>query len=173
MWVVALTLDKPLLVLKSKVLRGLTLRTFSTQREMSSSAMSKFYSGRPCKYGHTGLRYTRSKQCVDCALIAKKRHPTRNNPGVQSRYMKQWQKKNRSLCAYKARTREANKKHATPLWLDSTHISEMKLIYATCPEGHHVDHIIPLNSPYVCGLHVPWNLQHLPAKENVQKSNRF
>jgi hypothetical protein len=48
----------------------------------------------------------------------------------------------------------------------------IEAIFADCPEGHHVDHIHPLNGKASTGLHVPWNLQYLPDAENMSKNNR-
>ena len=63
---------------------------------------------------------------------------------------------------------KANKLNATPSWASLEDITQF---YKNCPELHHVDHIIPLQGKYVCGLHVLSNLQYLPAKDNINKSN--
>lgn len=56
----------------------------------------------------------------------------------------------------------------------------IKAIYLECARitnetgiPHQVDHIVPLKGKIVSGLHVPWNLQIIPARENRKKSNNF
>ena len=67
-------------------------------------------------------------------------------------------------------TYRCNKLLRTPKWADNAKIKD---IYLNCPTGYHVDHIIPLQGELVSGLHVEYNLQYLPAKDNLSKSNKF
>jgi hypothetical protein len=84
--------------------------------------------------------------------------------------IKLYYQNNKYLFAAKSAKRRAAKLQATPKWANLIAIKE---IYQTCPEGYHVDHIVPLQSSLVCGLHCEFNLQHLPARENLSKSNKF
>lgn len=76
--------------------------------------------------------------------------------------------------------RALQKHRATPVWVDAEHHSRIRQIYAVTQllqeataAVYHVDHIVPLFSDDVCGLHVWWNLQPLSEAANVLKNNTF
>lgn len=85
-------------------------------------------------------------------------------------YYKKWKSENwPALKAYIA-SRKKRVRRQTPKWAN---LEEIRDIYLKCPAGHHVDHIIPINGKSVSGLHIPKNLQYLPAIENLRKSNKI
>jgi hypothetical protein len=81
-----------------------------------------------------------------------------------------WLDKHTGMRAFYATKRRAAKKHRTPAWAS---LEAIKTIYANCPEGYHVDHVIPLQGKLVSGLHIESNLQYLPASENAKKFNKY
>jgi len=50
---------------------------------------------------------------------------------------------------------------------------ETTSFYLNKKDGFTIDHIIPLSSESVCGLHVPWNLQYLSVEHNSLKGKSF
>jgi hypothetical protein len=87
--------------------------------------------------------------------------------------VKSWNERNQDKRAAAVARRRA--KLVTPIWANKSEINkfyaEAKRLERETGIKHHVDHIVPLNSELVCGLHVEWNLQVIPAKENVLKRN--
>ena len=73
--------------------------------------------------------------------------------------------------------RRAQVSIATPSWANS---ELMKMFYTVAQQiskntgiPHHVDHIVPISHPLVCGLHNEHNMQILTDSENCSKSNKF
>lgn len=119
------------------------------------------------------------------------RHWRKQNPDKQREYDHRWYKQNLERCRDKNRRwrkenpdkaraqvmrRTAKKRQATPSWADCNAINA---IYAEAVRleretgiKHEVDHIYPLQSKYMCGLHVETNLQILTRAENASKGNR-
>lgn len=93
------------------------------------------------------------------------------NPERRKQVANAWVSRNRPYGAARVSARYAAKRNATPKWVDQT------AIYLIYEKAHHwgmeVDHIVPLNSPIVCGLHCEANLQLLMKVENIRKGNRI
>lgn len=85
-----------------------------------------------------------------------------------------WKKANPARVNATNSKRRATEIQAAPAWLTTAQYAEMQKTYdAAKVLGHHVDHIVPLVSPIVCGLHVPWNLQILAPATNMSKKNKL
>lgn len=141
-------------------------------KEARASGSLHYFTGKPCKQGHVTKRFTSGKTCYKCNAIAvEKHHKTDHGREAYNRRKLAWRKTPKGA-AY-ARNRNANRRalkaDATPEWADLRAIKEF---YAACPEGYHVDHIIPLKNGVFPSFHSLENLQYLPAQENISKNNK-
>lgn len=93
-----------------------------------------------------------------------------SNQSTQSERHRRWREKYPEKLRLKSAMERAVRLQRLPLWADKEAIKDF---YLKCPEGYHVDHIVPLRGKEVSGLHVIENLQYLPAKENMSKGNRY
>ena len=94
-------------------------------------------------------------------------------PGTIAQWSKKWAKRNPDKRKAIGAAYRAAKFKATPPW--QTHEDRRKIqeLFSTCPKQHELDHIYPLQGMNFCGLHVPWNLEHLESKKNKGKCNRI
>jgi len=109
--------------------------------------------------------YTGVKHCKACHAIRNKKYYNERKDIWDTYY-----DAHKSDYLARSSQRRAVAKQATPKWAN---LDKIKEIYLLCPNGYHVDHIIPLNNEIVCGLHVENNLQYLLATDNLIKSNKF
>ena len=133
----------------------------------------------------------KDKPKSEAAKQAAKRYYEKNREAVKARasarpkeevnqYKKKYKEENPEL--YKALTSVRKRRHreATPKWITPEQKLAMRELYLQAQkmtkltgERYVVDHIIPLISPEVCGLHVPWNLRVITQEENLIKSNKL
>lgn len=142
--------------------------------------------------------YERNKQlCVDRAAAHAAKDPererirlrqwARDNREKRSEYAKQYRKEQREkiaadkkayrlanpgLWASYCAKRRALKRRAIPSWANFERIDALYVL-ASSAVGYEVDHIVPLNSALVCGLHCEANLQVISKIENRLKHNRW
>ena len=105
----------------------------------------------------------------------------KTRPAEQLReYRNTWKENNKVQVRADTKARRRKHREATPAWLSRKQKSEIRQLYQiaitmtqTTGEQYVVDHIIPLRSETVCGLHVPWNLRVITREENLKKSNKL
>lgn len=137
-----------------------------------------------CAKGHAKAFYDNNReQCIQWARRWQSNHPEQSkrikrdsiarNPLPGRKRAKRWRMANSDR--HKAHIlvgqakRRAQKMRAVPVWADH---SLIRSIYDKAREmGGEVDHVVPIASRVVCGLHCWENLQILPKGDNSTKSN--
>jgi hypothetical protein len=115
--------------------------------------------------------YQENREQVITAATARPQH-------VKREYQQAWKERNTVWTRADTKARRRKHRRATPVWLSRKQKSEIRQLYQiaitmtqTTGEQYVVDHIYPLRSDVVCGLHVPWNLRVVTQAENLRKSN--
>jgi len=150
--------------------------------------LNRYYENRDEIRADAAKKYAENRE----AIRAERKQWAKDNPDkvrkwARAQYLKHGDKrralrrehyrKNKPIYVANARKREERVRQATPAWAD---LKAIEAFYVRAAEltlrtgiKHHVDHIYPLKSKVMCGLHVETNLQIVPAKVNLLKSNRI
>lgn len=127
----------------------------------------------------------------EASKAAGRRYYARNKDTVKARanarpktevnqYKRKYKEANPELYKALVSVRKRRHRNATPKWITVGQKLAMRQLYLQAMEltkltgeRYVVDHIVPLLSDEVCGLHVPWNLRVITQEENLKKSNKL
>jgi len=175
----------------------------SSRKEAKSVGDMFYFTGKKCVRGHIDKRRTSTGTCISCSSILNSRYTrdSEQRKSYMREYLVKYQKENHASVSLnkkkyaqkniekgrersrkrrienkdyyyqKCAERRAKKKKAIPLWFDKGAVSK---VYAMASKyGFEVDHVVPITSEIVCGLHTWENLQLLNRSENAKKLNVF
>lgn len=120
-----------------------SLEDFSPDKSKGWHSMCK-----PCLYEYGSNRYF-------------------NNKEQHKEWNTNWRANNPDKAKAIAAKRRATKNNAV---MEDADLEVIKIIYLQCPEGYHVDHIMPLSKG---GLHHQNNLCYLKAADNLHKKDKL
>lgn len=130
---------------------------------------------KPCRSADQSARYAAKSPAAKLAEFERIRLWVKANPDKYRIYAKATRQAKPEHYRSKVNMRRRRNRIATPMWADKQAIEDIyrKAAEITKLTGvpHEVDHIVPLLSSVVCGLHWEGNLQILTMIENKKKNN--
>lgn len=172
--------------------RATRAKWWTENRERKAAYRASYRAANPDKIRASSASYykqnaTRLKACnaarykINAAKIKARNSAWRAaNPEKDKACSLAWRRANpEKVAATNAKLsakRRSIKLSAMPGWANQFFIAEIydlaKRRTAATGYAWHVDHIVPLQSRRVCGLHVEHNLQVIPGTRNIAKGNR-
>jgi hypothetical protein len=130
------------------------------------------------EYNAQGAKKWRKNNPELAKIIAQKsrRKSYNSDPERHRQRSRSWAKKYPGKINARTARRTAQKLRATPTWAEMDIINciyQMAAAYRSAGVSCEVDHIVPLRSKLVCGLHCAANLTLLNATSNMRKGNRY
>ena len=142
---------------------------FNKKADVKSGRQSRC---RACQSNASKTYHVENKECIQ---EKKRKHYQAHKERINLK-KQQYKQENKDIVNAGIAKRRAMKLERTPPWVDHEEIKELyteaKEKEEEIGEVHHVDHIVPLQSDLVCGLHVADNLRVIPATENLSKHNK-
>lgn len=143
--------------------------------EKRKLACSKYIKNNPDKRSNSIQKYLKNNP--ENRSATSKNYYLKNKTKIRlwaSKYVKEHRGIHDALTAlYRARKFKATPKWANQFFIEEIYdLANRRNELKTGGVKWHVDHIIPLKSNLVCGLHVENNLRVIPSIENLTKSNR-
>lgn len=166
-------------------------KTYRTDNLNDIKAYRKRYYARSDKVAAREAKLAWDRANPDKTAEAQRRYVAKNRDKVRSAKLiyeektreqraaarKKHMRENLHVHRARSAARQAAKIRATPSWAnkflieEAYHLARLRTMLFGFP--WHVDHIVPLRSDLVCGLHVEFNLAVIPGSLNMKKQNRF
>jgi len=163
------------------------------RKEALAGGYKRYFTGVACLHGHVVDRRAKTGECLACRsnflVIWRKNNPAKVKQHNDTQYInhtqkikdsvKKWSKDNPVKILAHTRRQQTKRLMRCPKWLTSDDHWVIEQAYELAALrtkmfgfSWHVDHILPLQGKIVSGLHVPTNLQVIPAVDNIRKGNR-
>ena len=165
-----------------EILKAYQIQYRKNNKDILKTSAAQWYKNNKEAVKLTGAQfYKDNKETVKIRVAQYYKNNKETMDAYQARVRKthntRWRVRNPDLCALWSSNRAIKLERATPCWSETEAIKivylkrdEYKKLYGIKFE---VDHIIPIKSDTVCGLHVLANLQLLDKLLNGSKHNNY
>ena len=148
------------------------LRYLAKQDELNAKSKARYHENKPERLAKIKAWQAANPEMKRAARLV---YDEKNRARI-SKLNSDWARNNRDKCNATVSRRRAALLNATPAWADNALIDAA---YTLAKEKSKalgckwsVDHIVPLRSKLVCGLHTHTNLRVIPLTDNKSKGNR-